>query len=146
MVGYLAFIHSFSHSRCISGLCLRPRKMTLWFSAPGFWWAQISICVCMNVKWASQGARVVKNPSAKAGDIREVGSMLGWGRSPGEGNGNPLQYSCLENPMERGACWATVHGVTQSQTRLKWLSMHMNVKYIQAWENCLFSNGYLRDG
>ena len=42
----------------------------------------------------------------------------------GEGNGNPLQYSCLENPMDRGAWWTSVHGVTQSRTRLKWLSMH----------------------
>ena len=46
------------------------------------------------------------------------GSIPGWGRFPGEGNGNPLQYSCLENPMDRGAWWATVHGVTNSQTRL----------------------------
>ena len=46
------------------------------------------------------------------------GSIPGPGRSPGEGNGNPLQYSCLENPMEGGAWWATVHGVTKSQTRL----------------------------
>ena len=43
---------------------------------------------------------------------------LGWGRSPGEGNGNPLQYSCLENPMDEGAWWATVHGVSKSRTRL----------------------------
>ena len=43
----------------------------------------------------------------------------GWGRSPGEGNGNPLQYSCLENPMDRGAWWATVHGVPKNQTRLR---------------------------
>ena len=48
----------------------------------------------------------------------------GLGRSPGEGNGNPLQYSCLENLMDRGAWRATVHGVTKSQTQLKWLSMH----------------------
>ena len=48
----------------------------------------------------------------------DVGLIPGSGRSPGEGNGNPLQYSCLENPMERGAWRATVHGVTKSQTRL----------------------------
>ena len=53
--------------------------------------------------WASQVALVVKNPSANAGDIRDVGSIPVLGRSPGEGNGNPLQYSCLENPMDRGA-------------------------------------------
>ena len=57
---------------------------------------------------------VVKNLPASAGDIRDLGSIPGSGRSPGEGNGNPLQYSCLENPMDRGAWWATVHGVTES--------------------------------
>ena len=54
---------------------------------------------------------MVKNPLANAGD---PGSIPGWGRSPGEGNGNPPQYSCLENPMEREAWWATVHGVTKA--------------------------------
>ena len=57
---------------------------------------------------------MVKNLPASAGDIRDLGSIPGSGRSPGEGNGNPLQYSCLENPMDRGAWWATVHGVTES--------------------------------
>ena len=52
------------------------------------------------------GSSVVKNPAANAGD---VGSFPGSGRSPGEGNGNPLQYYCLENPMDGGAWWATVH-------------------------------------
>ena len=56
---------------------------------------------------ASQVALVVKNLPAKAGDTRDAGSVPGWGRSPGEGNGNPLQYSCLENPMDRGGWWAT---------------------------------------
>ena len=62
---------------------------------------------------------LVKNPLASAGDMRDMGSIPALGRSPGVGNGNPLQYSCLENPMDRGAWWATVHGVTQSQTWLK---------------------------
>ena len=53
---------------------------------------------------------------------RDAGSVPGLGRSPGEGNGNPLQYSCLENPMDGGAWWATVHGVAKSQIQLKWLS------------------------
>ena len=53
---------------------------------------------------------------AGAGDLRDVGLIPGWGRSPGEGGGNPLQYSCLENPMDRGAWWAAVHGVTKSRT------------------------------
>ena len=59
------------------------------------------------------------NPSAKAEDVRDTGSITGLGRSPGGGHGNPLQYSCLENPMDRGAWRATVHGVTKSQTQLK---------------------------
>ena len=65
---------------------------------------------------ASQVALVVKNPPANAGDLRDVGSIPGSGRSQGGGYGNPLQYSCLENPMDRGAWQATVHGVAQSRT------------------------------
>ena len=59
---------------------------------------------------------VVKNLSANTGDARDVDLTPGLGRSPGEGNGNPLQYFCLENPMDRGAWQAAVHGVTKSQT------------------------------
>ena len=55
---------------------------------------------------------------ASACNVGELGSIPGLGRSPGEGNGNPLQYSCLENPMDRGAWWAAVHGVAKSRTRL----------------------------
>ena len=64
------------------------------------------------------GGALVKNPPANAGD---PGSIPGSRRSPGEGNGNSLEYSCLDNPMDRGAWQATVHGVAKSQTRL---SMH----------------------
>ena len=49
---------------------------------------------------------------------RDVSSILGWGKPPGVGNSNPFQYSCLENPMDRGTWWATVHGATKSQTQL----------------------------
>ena len=63
-------------------------------------------------------APVVKNLPANARDARDVGSIPESGRSPGEGNGNPLQYSCLENPMDGGAWWATVHEVAKSRTRL----------------------------
>ena len=62
----------------------------------------------------SQVAQVVKNPPANVGDARDVGLIPGWGRIPGGGHGNPLQYSCLENPLDRGACQATVHKVTKS--------------------------------
>ena len=58
---------------------------------------------------------MVKNTSANAGDLRDTGSILGSGRSSEGGHGNPLQYSCLENPMDRGPWQATVHGVTKSQ-------------------------------
>ena len=64
---------------------------------------------------AFPGGSAVKNPPVNAGD---TGSVPGPGRSPGEGNGNPLQYSCLENPMDRGAWQATVHGVAKSQIQL----------------------------
>ena len=66
--------------------------------------------------WASQLVLMVKIPPANAGDIRDVGLIPGSGRSPGGGHGNPLQYSCLENPMDRGAWWATVHRVAKSHT------------------------------
>ena len=61
-------------------------------------------------------APVVKNLPASTGDIRDVGLIPGLGRSLGGGNGNPLWYSCLENPMDRGAWQATVHSVTESDT------------------------------
>ena len=62
---------------------------------------------------ASQVALVVKNLPSNAGDVRDMGSIPGLGRSPGGGNGNPLQYSCLENPMDRGAWQATVHRIAK---------------------------------
>ena len=78
----------------------------------------------MNNSGASQVALAVKNPPANVGDIRDTGLIPGLGRSPGEGNGNPLQYSRLENFMDRGAWWATVHRVAKSQIRLKQPSMN----------------------
>ena len=68
---------------------------------------------------ASQVALVVKHPPANAGDIRDMGSIPGLGRSPGGRYDNPLQYSCLENSMDRGTWQATVHRVIQSRTLLK---------------------------
>ena len=63
--------------------------------------------------WVSQVVLVVKNPPANAEDVRDVGSIHGWGRCPGVGNGNPLQYSCLQNSMNRGAG----HGATKNRTQ-----------------------------
>ena len=78
---------------------------------------------------ASQVVLVVKNPPANAD--RLVGSVPGSERSPGGGQGNPLQYSCLENPMDRGAWQSVVHGVAQSQTWLKQLIMHTTQSHAQ---------------
>ena len=81
----------------------------------------IYIYLCIYTSWympASQVAPVVKNLPTNAEDVRDAGSVPGLGRSPGRGHGNPLQYSCLENSMDRGAWRSTVHGVTKSQTRL----------------------------
>ena len=69
--------------------------------------------------YASQVTVVVKNPPANVGDLRDMSSVPGLGRSPGEGYGNPVQYSCLENPIDRRVWRATFHRVTQSLTLLK---------------------------
>ena len=73
---------------------------------------------------STQVALVVKNQPASTEDLRDMGSIPGWGRSPGGEHGNPLQCSCLENPMDKGAWWAMVHRVMKSQTGLKQLSTH----------------------
>ena len=78
----------------------------------------ISIYLINNDIEGFPGGAVVKNLPPNAGDTREAGSIPGLGRSPSVGNGNPLQYSCLENSKDRGAWRATVHRVTKSQTRL----------------------------
>ena len=77
------------------------------------------------VNGASQVVLVLKNLPVNAGDIRDSSLIPGLGRFPGGGHGNPPQYSCLENPMDRGAWRATVHRVAKSQTQLKQLSMHV---------------------
>ena len=93
-------------------------------------------------KRESQLLPVIKNPPANAEDVRDKGSIPGSGRSVG-GYGNALQYSCLEKPMDRGAWWATVHRIAESQTRLKWLSTHTCrwkerlISYLKRKRNCL---------
>ena len=99
------------------------------------------------------GGTVVKNPPVNAGDTRDVGSVSGLGRSPGRGNGNPLQYSCLENPMHRGAWQVIVHGIAKSRTWLsdwaqhtsmynlgKWKLYYHQVKYFGIYLNALLYN------
>ena len=92
--------------------CMTGRFFTSWATreAKGVWGAYEN---------AFQVLLEVKNPPANAGDTRDMASVLGLGRSPGGGHGNPLQYSCLENPLDRGAWCATVHTVARSRT---WLS------------------------
>ena len=85
----------------LSSLCIQQGPISNLF----YTWQ----CICF------PGGSEVKASACNAGDLD---SIPGSGRSPGEGNGNPLQYSCLENPMDRGAWWATVHRVTKSRTRL----------------------------
>ena len=87
-----------------------------WLWNPGTY-----ISVYAPILWStgSQGALMVKNPPANAGDARDVGLIPGSGRSPRVGNGSPTQYSCLKNPMDRGVWWATVHGMAKSRA---WLS------------------------
>ena len=105
-----------SDSRVVSDSRLHPEMM-------------LNIYITSNVYTGSfPGSSVVKNPPASAGDARDPGSIPGSGRSSGEGNGEPLQYSHLENPMDGGAWRATVHGIAKSQTQLSdrgWTEMYM---------------------
>ena len=115
-------------------------SITLW---------QASLLITARKRWRAvrevlregfSGGSVVKNPPAKAGDAGDAGSIPGLGRNPEGGNGNPLQYSCRENPMDRGACWATVHGIAKSWTKLKWLRIIPNgnkyKKHLRKQEIC----------
>ena len=82
------------------------------------------VCTKPTFEKASQVVLEVKNLPANEGDMRDLGSIPGSGRFPGEGHDNSLQYSCLENSMDRRAWRVTLHRVTKSQTWLKWLSTH----------------------
>ena len=83
-------------------------------------------------KWGLQGALVVRNPLANAGDIRDSGLIPGLGRSPVGGHGNPLQYPCMKNPQGQRSWQATVYGVAKSRIRPKRLSMHIvsNISFV----------------
>ena len=101
----------------------------------------VHFCV-WNILWCLINAMVLNNQTAAASHIMEFGfPTLLWRpprlrQSPGEGNGSPLQYSCLENPLDRGAWRATVHRVAKSLTPLKWLRMHTQINKIRQlnWE------------
>ena len=111
-----------------SSVCLLWRKVYLGLLLI-FWFIPF-------INWAARAAShvmlVVNNLPANAGDVRDGGVIVGSGRSPGGGHGNPLQYAWLENPMDRGAWQATVHRVTKSWTWLRWLNTHecMSCLYI----------------
>ena len=85
---------------------------------------------------ASQVVQAVKNPPANTGDVRDTGSITGLGRSPRRGHGNPLQYSCLENPTDREAWQVTVHRVAKSQIRPKWPRMHTHIQFSSVAQSC----------
>ena len=85
------------YSRFLSFICFKFSNVYVW-GLPQWVSSKESVCI--------------------AGDTGDIGLIPGWGRLLGGGNGNPLQYSCVENPLDRGAWWATVHGVTKSWTRL----------------------------
>ena len=88
----------------------------------------------LSLERASLVVLVVQNPPANAGNMGVAGSIPGWGRSPGGGHGNSLQDSYLENPMDRGAWRASVHGVAKSQTWVKW--QHCTVSFYKRKTNC----------
>ena len=89
------------------------------FQARVLEWGAIAFYIYITIEMiSSQVVLVVTNPPANAGDISNTGSIPGSRRFPGEGQGYPLQYSCLEHPTDRGAWWTTVHGVAKSRTRL----------------------------
>ena len=81
-------------------------------------------------KWGFPGGSVVKNLPANIGDTGDTGSIPETGRSPGAGNGNPLQYSCLENPVDRGGWWATVHGVAKESDTTERLTLSLFHEFI----------------
>ena len=96
----------------------------------------IYIYMYMHISLSLPGGAIGKEPACR--DIRNTGSILGSGRPPGGGHSNPLHYSCLENPIDRGAWWATVYRIAKRLTWLKWLSMHAHsYVFIIANRSCL---------
>ena len=96
----------------------------------------------MYIPRTSQVALMVKNSPANAGDIRDTGLIPGFGGSPGGGHSNPLQYSRLENAMDRGAWWAMAHGVAKNQTQLKQFSMQAYIPHLPKPVICCWALGF----
>ena len=98
--------------------------------------------------WASQVVLMVKNLPANTGDARDMDSIPGSGISPGGGHGNPLRYSCLENPLDRGAWGLTVHSVAKSRIQLKILSTHTHTPTMltTSWVGLAFGTCVASDG
>ena len=124
-------------------LCLRHHYVLLIYDSPQArctWWMSINVkhtnkynfYFLVKLFWLPRWCGGKKNLLANTGDPGDPGSIPGLGRSPGVGNGNLLQYSCLENSMDRGVWQAAVHGAAKSRTWLKWLS----TKMISIWEDC----------
>ena len=90
--------------------------------------AMLPLCVCVCVCMGFLGGSGIKSPLANTGATGDRGSIFGLGRSSGGGNGNPLQDPCLDNPMDRGALWVTVHGITKNQTQLS-STQHSKMKH-----------------
>ena len=112
-----------------SNICA-TNKISLGHSRP----CSFTHCLWLLLCWALQVAPVVRDPLANAGDIRDVSSVSGSGGSPGEGHGNPLQYSCLENPMNRGAWWATVHGEAKESDMMEVTSCTHTQAFMLKWQ------------
>ena len=114
------------------------------------WDARIYLCLSSTTqrRWGFPGGTVVKNLPANAGDSGNMSSIPGSGRSPAGGKGNPFQYSCLKNSKDRGAWWATVHGVTKDGTQLRTTDTHVlswfphDIMYefsvLYAFAHCIF--------
>ena len=124
--------------RCKEG-CFARRLLPFIRTEEGTHWTLelFLVTVYLVLPWWPRG----KESACSAGGARDMSLISRSGRSPGGGHGNPLQYSCLQNPMDRGAWWATVHGVAKSWTRPKWLSTHVHTVYLGIegkslkWEN-----------
>ena len=109
-------------NQCLHVSCIKGRFFT---TEPSGKLILVFLCLISLSKNSSQEVLVVKNSLADSGVVRDVDLIPGSGRCPGGGSGNPLQNSCLENPMDRGAWWTAVHGVTKSWTRLNgWAHVH----------------------